>query len=147
MASEAKQQIRNSMAITTLTVNHDITEGIALTKYKKSQWLFPFTPIGKLSMRNPECIDALDIICNFTKHELTLLLKVKQEITPHHKVIIIKNNLTSKENRQLTSAIHLWIKKGILKREKKEHCLVNPYFLVYSKTDDQLLIKQEWDNL
>ena len=147
MVSEPSNTTEVIMANTTLTVNHDSSENIVISKQQKSKWLFPFIPIGNSSMRNPECIDALDVICSFNKQELLLLSIIKNQITPEHKVIIVKGQFDSSDNRKITSAINSWIKRGILKRERKEHYMVSPYFLVPSKAIEQPTIKQEWDSL
>lgn len=132
------------MALATISVNVLPDEHLKISSVKKSNWLFPFTPIGKKAMNKPDTLDALDMICNFNKGELFLLKEIKDGMQRNHAVVLKKSNYALTDARKITKAINSFIKLGILKRVKREYYLVNPYFLVPNK-DDQLMIKMTWD--
>ncbi len=117
------------MAITRVDVEHSAGDLVQTNIVKKQSWLFPFTPIGKRSMKNPESIDALDVICNFDKSELFVLSLVKARISPSHEVTLNRSSLSEGEQRKLQKGVKSFLDKTLMIRLKREHYMVNPYFL------------------
>ena len=134
------------MNTTQVQINLNRDERLVLSKERKSKWLVPFTPIGKAIMQNPDSIDALELICSFNKGELALLKVLKDGLDRYHQVTIQKSNLSLGDNRKLTQAIKSFIKKGLLKRIRREVYMVNPFFLVPASNSQELLIL-EWHSL
>lgn len=125
------------MITTELSVNHTSEEDVIIRKIKKDKWIFPFTPLGKKSMRDTNSLDAVDTITFFTKGELLLLREVKNNINKLHEVKL------NSPDRCIATAIRSWIKKGLIKRIKREHYIVNPYFITPS-LEYQQTIKDKW---
>lgn len=134
------------MALTTVSVNLNPDEFLEVSSRKQSPWLIPFTPIGKSSMRNRECIDALDVICTFNSKELFLLKLIKERIDVSNEVYLKKQTFTEGDSRKITSAMKSLINRGLVKRIKREHYMINPYFLVPPKDKQQVLLNQ-WKSI
>lgn len=117
------------MARTRVDVEHNDGEMVQTSVHKKLNWVFPFIPVGKKSMRNPKSLDALDIICEFDKSELFVLSQVKSKITQNHEVTLSRADFTSNEQRKLQKGIKSFLDKALMVRLKREHYAVNPYFL------------------
>jgi hypothetical protein len=135
------------MTSTTFTVNHTAQEHVAVNVQSKASWLFPFRPLGKLPMHSkPDHVDALAEICKFSKAELFLLDIVREHLEPNNFIKITKAKYTQSVQQKVSLAISTWIKKGLIKRVKREQYLVNPYFLVPA-LDKQDLVKKHWETL
>ena len=130
------------MALTKLTVNHDNNEYLEVHRKKLSDWKIPFTPIGNKSMKNPECIDALDVICDFNSKELFLLKIIKDKINKDNELFLYKKSFDIGDNRKITTAMKSLINRGLVARIKREHYMVNPYFLVPKKEYQDLLLEK-----
>ena len=111
------------MTKTVVTVNLEQNEELRVSKKKYNRkWLFPFQGMGKLSVKNIDTLDSLEIISHFTKGELTLLREVKNNIDHYHRVTL------EHSSRSLSTAIRQWLSKGLIKRIRREHYMVSPYF-------------------
>jgi hypothetical protein len=132
------------MPITTLSVNLNPNEDLVVRTQEKSKWLIPFTPIGKHSMRNPDSIDALDVICKFNTRELYLLSEMRANLNPTYKFTIKRKDYSPTDYRRLTTAVRSFLTLGLIKRIKREQYMINPYFLVPS-LDKQKDLIQEWE--
>ena len=118
------------MLQTEVRINIPEDKVLSLSTSRKSKWVFPFTPIGTISMKNPNTLDALDIICRFNTGQLFLLKLIKENISKTNEVTISKAKLSLTDQRKITSAMQSFIKMHLAVRLKREHYLVNPYFLI-----------------
>ena len=117
------------------------------TKPAKPKFLFYYRGIGIKDMKFPDSIDTLDEISKFTKPELVLLHITNEKLIGDTlQMCIIKKDYPIKEQRQLTLAIKTWIKKGFLKRIRREHYMINPYFITPNVGRHEILM-DTWNNL
>lgn len=135
-----------NMSQTEIRINIPEDKVLSLSTSKKSKWLFPFTPVGKISMKNPNTLDALDIICKFNVGQLFLLKIIKDNIDKTNEVTISKSGMSLAVQRKVTSAMQSFIKMNLAVRIKREHYLINPYFLI-PYVDYHQVILDKWEEL
>lgn len=131
------------MATTALNVNIDDDEELRVTTRKRDKWLIPFTPIGNKTM-NENTLDALDVICSFSPAELYALKQVKDKINTEHEVRITKKGYTSANQQKLVKGLKGLIERGLIYRLRREHYIVNPFFLV-PRVDRQAALILRWE--
>jgi hypothetical protein len=113
---------------------------------QSKDWFMYFRPVGIDNSRQPESIDAIDYICEFTKAELFLLQIVKDHKAENNTITIRPKSYTPADKAKLKKSIPLWIKKRLLIRTKREHYMVNPWFFVPPK-EEQRKAMDQWSNL
>jgi len=134
------------MPTSKIEIKHARNEKIITGVQHANQQLFRFIKIGANNYMDKNSIDALLFISAFTKAELHLLQVANSNVTKTNRLIIRKSAYPLNEQRQLTFAVKCWLKKGLIKREKREHYIINPYFFV-PDLDNQRAIKDTWNTL
>ena len=135
------------MANASININNirkgDLVSFDVIKNKKKSYWVIPFRPVGKTSW-DKNSMNSLNIISKFSKAELFLLDVIQERIDVKAEVVIKKSDFSLHKQRVITSAIKSWTTKNLIKRTKREHYLVNPYFLVPDR-DFQTSAKENWE--
>ena len=120
-------------------------KNIKISTYDSNAWVMRFRALGIVNSRQPESIDAIEYICEFTKSELFLLREVYRHTEDNNRLTLRPKSYTSAEQAKLKMATRLWIKKRLLKRLKREYYMVNPWFL--PPRDEQLAAMDRWKAL
>ena len=123
----------------------DVEDGeeIRITTHKSSRWIMHFRPLGIVNSRQPESINAVNCISEFTKAELLLFRVVSDLKDENNKLTLRLKSFSPADQAKLKKAIQHWIKKGLLVRTKREYYMVNPWFLIPPK-QEQLNAMDYW---
>ena len=131
----------------TIPANFQIEDGkqlnVSITDSKR--WVINFVPLGSCNPRQPESLDAIDLICEFTTAESFLLKVVKQQKEDDNTLTIRRKSFSLSDQAKLKTAIPSWIKKGLLVRTKREYYMVNPWF--WPPRQEQLRVIDHWKAL
>lgn len=121
---------------------------VDIMEIKKTQVknIFYFRPMGAINSRDPESIDAIDEMSHFNKSELFLLKIVSEKVSSRNRIIITKSRYTKNEQVKLSAGIKSWMGKGLMKRIKREHYIVSPYFFTPAKEQHQV-VSDAWKYL
>jgi hypothetical protein len=122
-------------------MKHAVTADIHVPIGKKANislvdekpWFIPFKPLGKRIDREPESIEAIEYISKFSKGELFLFQEVCKQVDDDCTLTLRPGTYSSADRAKLKRAIPLWKKKELLVSIKREHYMVNPWFLVPPK--------------
>jgi hypothetical protein len=120
--------------------------GIKITPIKPTAWLMHFRAIGVENPKRAESINAIEYICKFSKGELYLLLEISKLVEEDNSLTLRPKSFDQAAWGRLKRAISLWIKKRLLVRIKREHYMVNPWFLIPAK-DEQSNAMNRWKAL
>ena len=121
-------------------------EEIRITTYKSSGWIMHFRPLGVVNSSQPESINAVNYISEFTKAELFLFRVAFNHKDENNKLTLRLKSFSPAEQAKLKKAIQHWIKKGLLVRTKREYYMVNPWFLIPPK-QEQVKAMDYWKAL
>ncbi len=113
----------------------------------KHTFIFHYMGIGIQDMTKPDTIDSLYEITQMNKSELLLLEIINRSHIGHTlqtKIIMAEYNLTNK--RKLATGIRLWIKKGFIKRIRRQEYMINPYFITPEPGRHEILLAA-WNSL
>lgn len=119
---------------------------LTFTTQKRSPWLMRFRAFGALNYKEPYSLSAVDYISEFSKPELFLFREVCKHTENHCRLTLRPRLYSTADKAKLKTAIRLWIKKKLLVRTKREHYMVNPFFLIPSKAEQRTAI-QDWKTL
>ena len=108
---------------------------LRITTYESSSWIMHFQPFGVVNSRQPESINAVNYISEFTKAELFLFRVVFDHKDENNKLTLRLRLFSPAEQAKLKKAIQHWIKKALLVRIKREYYMVNPWFLTPPKQE------------
>ena len=112
----------------------------------KQPWYMHFRAYGTFNPKQPESVEALEYICQFSKCELAFLREVYGQIDPDRRLVLRLGVYSPAKQAKFKKAIQLWIKKGLMVRIKKQHYMVNPWFLIPPK-ELQLETMNRWREL
>ena len=98
----------------------------------------PFSMVGNGNKNKyGESLNLIEILCEFSKAEQFAFLKVIETLKclldsreKHNVCPVFMGRLTSAEQQKFKSGITDLIQKGIVKRSKKEHYMVNPNLIL-----------------
>ena len=92
-------------------------------------------------------LNLIEYLCSFNKTEQFAFLKVIEKLDcildsrkKHNLCKVEMEDLTSSEQQKFKSGISALIKKGIVKRAKKEHYRVNPNLIMTKAYNEDLAI-------
>ena len=105
-------------------------KNIKITTYDTNAWVMRFRALGTVNPRQPESIDAIEYICQFTKGELFLLREVYRHTEEDNSLTLRPKSYAPADQAKLRKATPLWKKKGLLVSIKREYYMVNPWFLL-----------------
>ena len=113
----------------------------------KPKFLFYYRGIGIKDMKKPDSIDTLNEISKFTKSELLLLNITNEKLEGDTlQMTIVKKDYSQADQQKLTLAIKSWIQKGFIKRIRREHYMINPYFITPNVGRHEILM-DAWNYL
>lgn len=118
-------------------------KGIKITTFDPALWHMRFRAFGDKKYSDPESINAVDYISEFTKAELFLFREVCEHTEKNSKLTLRPKSYTPAAQARLKKAIPLWIKRRLLVRIKREYYMVNPWFLTPPK-DEQVTAMDYW---
>jgi len=116
-------------------------------RYNSNKFIFHYIGIGIQDMKKPDTIDAMYEITQMTKPELYLLEVINRSsigFTLQIKIIMADYSISNK--RKLAEGIRLLIKKGFIKRVRRQEYMVNPYFMTPEKDRHEILLTA-WDSI
>ena len=98
----------------------------------------PFSMVGNgKKNKNGTSLPLIEILCEFSKAEQFAFLKVVQKLKclgdsreKHNVCPVLMDSLSSAEQQKFKNGIASLIQKGIVKRSKKEHYMVNPNLIL-----------------
>ena len=122
-------------------------EELVVTTNKRSPWIVPFKPFGATNPRLPESIDAVSYIAEFSKAELFLFQEVMCHKHNNNDVRIRKKAYATDAQAKLKKAIPIWKRKGLLIQYKREHYMINPWFVVPQQKELHLETINRWKKL
>ena len=90
-------------------------------------------------------LHLIEVLCAFSKAEQFAFLKVIEKLKcvqdsrkKHNVCPVFMRGLTNPEQQKVKSGITDLIKKGIVKRSKKEHYIVNPNLILSTSYSDDM---------
>ena len=119
---------------------------ITFTASKRASWYMHFRAFGAFNSKDPESINAVDYISEFSKAELFLFREVCRRTEEDSRLTLRPKSYTKADQARLKKANSLWIKKGLLVRIKREYYMVNPWFLIPPK-QEQVNAMDDWKAL
>jgi hypothetical protein len=119
---------------------------ITFTATKRASWYMHFRAFGAFNSKDPESINAVNYIADFSKAELFLFREVCRHTEENSRLTLRPKSYTTAEQARLKVAIPLWIEKGLLIRIKREYYMVNPWFLIPPK-QEQVKAMDDWKAL
>jgi hypothetical protein len=122
-------------------------EKLEFTTSKRDRWLIPFLPIGREDSRYPESINAGDLISKFSKAEQFLYREVLRHKDERNNVRIRKKAYSTADQDRLKRAIPKWKEKNLFVSYKREHYMINPWFLVPQQRNTHLETITRWNEL
>lgn len=133
------------------SIQVDSTEEVTISRKSKYETP-PFIMAGSGEQnRTGKTIDAFDTICNFSKPEQYAFRKLYErlEYWEEHRNIgnlceVRKCTIPTEKQQSFDKGIRDLIEKGLVKRPKKEHYIINPNLIVPPKYLEALV---EWDNI
>lgn len=108
---------------------------ITFTASKRASWYMHFRAFGAFNSKDPESMNSVNHIAEFSKAELFLYREVCGRTGENSRLTLRPKSYTPAEQAKLKKATPLWIKKGLLKRIKREYYMVNPWFLIPPKQE------------
>lgn len=113
---------------------------------KKKYTSPPFSMVGNGNKnRFGTSLPLIETLCEFSKAEQFAFLKVIDKLKcvsdsreKHNVCPVFMGSLTSAEQQKFKSGITDLIKKGIVKRSKKEHYMVNPHLILSKEYADDM---------
>ena len=119
---------------------------ITFTAFKRATWYMHFRAFGTTNFKDPESINAVDYISEFSKAELFLFREVCKHTEEDSRLTLRPKLYTAADQAKLKKARPLWIKKGLLVGIKREYYMVNPWFLIPPK-QEQVKAMDYWKAL
>ena len=97
--------------------------------------------------KNGESLPFIDVLCEFSKAEQFAFLKVIETLKcigdsrkKHNVCPVAMHELSSAEQQKFKSGIASLIRKGIVKRSRREYYMVNPHLILSKEyTDDMTM--------
>lgn len=111
----------------------DANEEVTVTRKAKYSYP-PFSMVGNGNKNQyGTSLNLIEVLCEFSKAEQFAFLKVVETLKclgdsreKHNVCPVVMKDLSSADQQKFKSGITDLIKKGIVKRSKKEHYVVNP---------------------
>lgn len=131
------------MAQFTIEANQEVTMSLK-GKYTSP----PFSMVGNgKTNQYGESFPLIETLCEFSKAEQFAFLKVIETLKclgdsreKHNVCPVFMKDLSSAEQQKFKSGIGSLIKKGIVKRSKNEHYMVNPNLILSTSYTDDMTI-------
>jgi len=132
----------------TIPANIDLTDGkaVKIIPYEQGRWYINFRALGAFDPCKPDSLCAIQYIARFSKPELFLFNEVCKHTEENSRLTLRRGSYNSPDQERLRVAIRKWIDKNLMQRIKREHYMVNPWFLVPPK-EQQLDAINRWKAL
>ena len=129
------------MAQFTIEANQEVTMSL-----KGKNTSPPFSMVGNGNKnKNGESLPLIETLCEFSKAEQFAFLKVIETLKcigdsrkKHNVCPVFMKDMRSAEQQKFKSGITDLINKGIVKRSKKEHYMVNPNLIISTSYEDDM---------
>lgn len=113
---------------------------------KKKYTSPPFSMVGNGNKNQyGTSLNLIEILCEFSKAEQFAFLKVVEKLKclgdsrkKHNVCPVSMSELSSAEQQKFKTGIASLIRKGIVKRSKKEHYVVNPNLIISKEYADDM---------
>lgn len=121
------------MSLITIDSNEEVTVS------RRNKYTYPpFCMVGNGNKNNHgTSLPLIELLCVFSKAEQFAFLKVIEKLhcivdsrKKHNVCPVFMNELSNPEQQKFKSGITDLIKKGIVKRSKKEYYMVNPDLII-----------------
>jgi hypothetical protein len=132
----------------TFLASKDEVVTVTTTKKNKSDYLPPFIMCGDKRMHKNKVAGYpyTDTLLSMSKAEQWFFKLIKANLNYKNNISIIRSSAFNRtELNKISLAFKLLKEKGLIKKTKKEHYIVNPDAIIYPPNYG--LIKEVWDNL
>ena len=131
------------------TITMETDEEVTVTARKQKYDYPPFIMVGNGEQnKNGQSIDIVDTLCTFSKPEQMAFKKISEQLEclkdsrKKHNACVVKNKDLGKAQQNFKTGVSSLINKGLVKRIKREHYLINPDLII---TKNYLEDKIEWN--